>query len=85
MPKLKCRCSNLIDLTPIPCEQKYWLVHDKGTHDLYGTEKTTGDDLLRELLNDAAQLFKCEQCGRLLVFWTSDQNKASVFKLDDGH
>ena len=80
MPKLKCKCSNVIDLTPIPCDQLYRLIYEKATYDLYGTKLTTGDDLITELFNRSAQVFKCDKCGRLMIFWNRGQVKADVYK-----
>jgi hypothetical protein len=83
MPKLKCICSNVIDLTSIPCQQKYRLIHEKSSFDLYGIKPTTGDEVITELFLRSAQVFRCDNCGRLMIFWTRGQEKADVFKPED--
>jgi hypothetical protein len=82
MPKLKCKCSNVIDLTPIPCQQKSLLILDKDTHDLYGSTPTIGDDLMKKLWKRAAQVFQCHECGRLMIFWKRDQTKPDVYQIE---
>ena len=67
MPKLVCKCNNVINFSGIPCEHQ-WLFMSDVEYDYYSGKIDTDD-----LYNKFKMFLKCDNCGRLWVFWESDQ------------
>ncbi len=81
MPKILCRCENLIDLTPIPCPDGFEMISEDEMNSLYSAPSGAAEDFIERFRRVSQQVYKCPYCGRLLVFWNKDQ-KATFYNLD---
>lgn len=72
MPKLVCKCGNVIDLTSVPCPSESLLVRDRILEDLAG-QSFGGDEFSRWLEDRATRVYGCERCRRLIVFWRTGE------------
>jgi len=87
MPKVRCPCGFLHDLSPIPDDG--WLtIRDKDYADLYPSESSSPEDRLAawsELHKRAGGMYVCPQCSRLM--WTPPgkdcYHQFQVYRLED--
>ena len=74
MPKFLCRCSYVIDRSPIPCPDE-WLSINDVVYDKTFSGMINSDSLYRAMTKSV----KCPNCGRLWFFCKRGQ-PASCYK-----
>lgn len=70
MPKLRCKCEYIINLSNIPCEHEYMLVPDEVIAYIemsIDNGKCDSDFFHDVLIEKAETVYRCPQCGRLLI------------------
>ena len=72
MPKILCKCDNVINLVLISALDGYKVVSEKMVDSLYGKKVESPDEIVSEVQLKGTPLYKCPACGRLIIFW--DQN-----------
>lgn len=69
MPKISCGCGNILNLQDIPCKIQYNFISDVDYDKHHHTVNA------EELYQEMNMFFKCEDCGRLWVFWDGFDEK----------
>lgn len=86
MPKFRCSCGNVIADNSIPNPQGFFLVSET-TLDRSETQALEGkwdcSTLLDHLTAVAMQAFRCEKCGRLLVFEQGRAEALTAYARED--
>lgn len=76
MPKLKCVCSEVINLNEIPSPHQYLMISDQKYDNFQGLVDT--EVLYREMIITV----KCPTCSRLHIFENGFDNPAITYKLE---
>ena len=76
MPKLVCKCKNILDLSPIPCRDQYLFISDM-EFDTVPDELPAGD-----LYSKFELFFECPNCERLWVYWNGFSNPPKIYQLE---
>ena len=63
MPKLLCRCDQVISFSAIPDEHSWWLISDVEFDSFVGMVDAEA------VFRVGRHVLRCPQCGRLWVFW----------------
>jgi hypothetical protein len=84
MPKLRCPCGHVHNLSPIP-DSGWVLVRDTDYETLISAEvrsETGGEPADAEYATLTHRMYECPHCNRLM--WANnDDNYCRVFKLED--
>lgn len=73
MPKLECKCGDLLDYGNIPCEMEYLFISDVNFDKF---NETIEHQVLYREMNS---FLKCPRCGRLWIFWDGFQSIATEY------
>ena len=71
MPKLLCKCGNLIDMSEIPAPDGYLLLSEQDW-DQARAQATDLDGYDVELSRGWQETYLCPVCSRLIVFWSTN-------------
>ena len=77
MPKIKCKCGNIISFGEIPNPNEWLIISDKE----YDSFSTTIN--MDELYDKVKSMMICNQCGRLWIYWDGFTESPTVYKIDD--
>ncbi len=81
MPKVRCPCGFLHNLSPIPDEG--WLTIRDRDHDSLTPDESTPPEtrlaVWRELIKRSGRLYECPECGRLM--WSLPGDACCHFKV----
>ncbi len=78
MPKLKCKCGVVTDLSNIPCEYDWLTFSDTEFDNL--SKDTSMDDLYYQM----KIITKCPNCGRLYIYWNGIEHPPPmIYKIED--
>jgi hypothetical protein len=77
MPKLICKCDNVISMGEIPNPNE-WLFISDIVYDKF-TEGIDSETLYMQMKG----MLKCNKCGRLWFFWDGYDNAPSCYKPED--
>ena len=95
MPKLRCMCGNVIDLSSVPVKEEYhYLSASEWDHAVRAILKAMvsirggSDETLRERISDTlaalgGEMYRCPTCERIIVFWPGD-NVPTFYRPDRG-
>jgi hypothetical protein len=64
MPKLKCKCSYVIDLSPIPCLSEFILISDLDMETIFKSLEEDSNDTATLLEEKSKSVIVCSNCGR---------------------
>ena len=79
MPKILCRCGNVINLSEIPSPDGFLLLPESELESpLIGI---SGDAWIDELVKRGKEVYECNRCHRLLIFWDNNRNDVPSFYL----
>lgn len=73
MPKFKCKCENIIDLSQIPSPPELLLISD------VDFEKYWEKFDVEQLYNEMTIVVKCDNCGRLHIFFNGFDKAPNTF------
>lgn len=79
MPKIRCRCGRLINLSAIPCPDEFHLLTDMQI-DAVDDKTMTTRDLLDWVITESTLGWKCPECRRLIVRWGDDYSSIEFYK-----
>jgi len=74
MPKIKCKCGDIIGLGEIPCPHQYNIISDKEY------DKFQGLIDAEELYLSMKIIIKCNKCLRLYIYWNGFDNPPEVYE-----
>jgi hypothetical protein len=72
MPSYLCKCDARIDYTAIPAPCSYFLIEDRAAD--------VEQDLITWRTENALNVLKCPDCGRLWIFWDGMQNAPTEYR-----
>ena len=88
MSRVKCKCGEVVKDVESPCpslvlgipDEKLWPV----IHSIVEScEKEHPTDLVSAVITDASTpIYRCSQCGRLLVFWNGGDSAYSAYRAE---
>ncbi|GGH32960.1 hypothetical protein FAZ19_23490 [Sphingobacterium alkalisoli] len=76
MPKLKCVCSYVINLSEIPSPNQYLIISD------VEMDRYVGEIDIENLYLAMKVVAHCQNCGRLHVFYEGFDKEPVVYKID---
>ena len=77
MPKIKCKCENVISLSEIPSPHQLMIISDEEYDQFF-------DKIDAELLYSKMDIVvKCNVCERLHVFWNGFDKAQSIYKKEE--
>lgn len=77
MPKLKCKCGEMIDLSGIPSLNQYLIISDTEFDNFEGNVDS-------ELVYSQMKIvIRCYSCRRLYIYFDGFDQKPLIYKLDD--
>jgi predicted RNA-binding Zn-ribbon protein involved in translation (DUF1610 family) len=79
MPKLRCLCNYIFDLSAIPCEHEYYLVSENQLDELDGKPMST-NEAIAELQRDSQTIYLCPECGRFAMI--RDDDAVKFYKME---
>ena len=82
MPKLACKCGNVINLSEIPCRDGYLLLSE-AAWDQIGDSEVSEENYQAELRRLSSEVYLCSSCGRLLVLWTPEQMTPTYYQREE--
>ena len=68
MPKMRCKCDYIFDLSKIPCKDGHLLVAEEEADSIFN-RKDSVDDIYDELISTGTSMLLCPRCNRL---WLED-------------
>lgn len=77
MPKLGCKCGNIIKLNSIPNPNESLLLSDEEMDTLY--QETSTSEIIDRINALSKSLYKCAKCGRLIIFWKNGENLGTSY------
>lgn len=77
MPKIICKCDNIISMGEIPNPDEWLLISD------VEYDKFAGEIDTEALYMQMKGMLKCNRCGRLWFFWNGYDNPPSCYKPED--
>lgn len=93
MPKVRCRCGHVINLSPIPAEEQYTFISDTDWEFFIADVRSmieadpgmAAEDITHKIAALTADHYRnflrCSSCERLIFFWKS--GKRGEFYLTD--
>lgn len=79
MPKLGCKCGFQIDLSPIPCEDEFYLIRSESMEAVFEAIETNPKSAGRLLDESIRQAVICPNCNRLFLSRGDGRNDYDVF------
>ena len=73
MPKINCKCGNIISYGEIPNPHE-WLIISDVEYDSF-----SGSIDSEELYKQMKSMLKCEVCGRIWIFWNGFQSAPTPY------
>jgi len=77
MPKIRCICDTVINLSVIPCPHKLMIISEKSYFNY--PENIEWDSLYSEM----NIVVKCPECGRLHIFGDGFENPQVIYKIEE--
>lgn len=77
MPKVICKCENVIGLAEIPSPNQ-WMVISDAAYD--GFQGQVDAELLYSKMN---MIVKCDVCNRLHIFWDGFDKSQTIYREED--
>lgn len=77
MPKLKCECGEVIDLSGIPSPNQYLIISD------IEFDKFEGNVDSELIYSQMKIVVKCSFCMRLYIYFNGFDQKPLIYKLDN--
>ncbi len=76
MPKIRCKCDNIIRLSDIPSPNQWLIISD------VEFDKFSGMVNSEDVFNKMKIAVKCNQCGRLHIYWDGFDKDAIIYLED---
>lgn len=76
MPKIICKCKEIIDLSEIPTPNQYMFISD------IDYDKFTGSIDSEDLYMEMNIMIKCPNCGRLHIYWDGFDNPSKIYTFE---
>lgn len=73
MPKIICKCGDVLSYSEIPCSIEYKFISD------INYDKYEGMIDSESLYIQMKSFMKCPQCGRLWIFWNGYNSKPTEY------
>jgi len=81
MPKILCRCNNVLNLILSPSKHGYRLVSESLIDSLYGSTEPV-NDIVSKVNLSTVMVYRCDSCGRLIVFWDKQKNVPKFYVVE---
>ncbi|EFK56559.1 hypothetical protein ACFU8T_07280 [Sphingobacterium spiritivorum] len=78
MPKIRCVCDYIINLSEIPSANQYLMISDV-SFEKYFDEEVNAEDLYSKMIIVA----HCSNCGRLHVFYDGFDKDQVIYRVDN--
>ncbi len=85
MSKIQCRCGHLIQDIQVPCPDLLLALPDENVWSVvtqvvsaHGSEHPT-DLVAAAIAHASIPIYRCTECGRLLVFWNGSDANCAVY------
>ena len=78
MPKLKCRCENVIDLSPVPCPNERFLIGSMEMEKVFDALDENASSAETILETQTQSVIVCDRCGRFYLSKSDDSNEYAV-------
>jgi hypothetical protein len=79
MPKLSCKCGHVINLSPVPGPDEFWLISDADMEDIYDATESSPSTVEEKLQASSTSVVICPSCGRFYVSKGNDSLEYNVF------
>jgi len=89
MATVRCRCGGMFSDGSIPCEEQYHLLPDvalEGVVDrviTFAREAKDEAEVFYAVRSAATLVYKCPDCGRLIVFWDGLSHVPRFYKPEE--
>jgi hypothetical protein len=84
MPKLQCRCSNVINLSTIPCPSEKWLIESADFFAIIEALDSQDYKQAEQMLEEKTlSVVTCDNCGRYYVSKGNDSVEYFAFVPED--
>lgn len=81
MPKLRCRCGSVHNMSPIP-DDSWRTIRDRDLSDVWpreGAVVPTGSDVAERLTELSGFMYECPECRRLM--WSLPGDRCTNFRV----
>ena len=83
MSKIRCICDNVIEMISVPNVLGFWIISEQSIDELEMSHDDAVATVFDELNDRAIQGYRCNECGRLILFEKGRSGSVTFYKKEE--